>query len=62
MCEIHFTKLHFVAQQVGISHLYAVTEIKGLSIHLYRMHGWRNLLTSTHFWVTKIWGPRCECE
>ena len=30
MCEICPTKLSYVAQQVGIVHFYAVTEIKGL--------------------------------
>ena len=48
MCEIRLTKLSCAAQQVGIVHFYAVTEIKGLSCHLCWMRGWRNLLTSTH--------------
>ena len=34
MCEIRLTKLPYVAQQVGIVHFYAVTEIKGLSCRL----------------------------
>ena len=37
-----------MAQQVGIEHFYAVTEIKGLSSHLWWMHDSRNLLTSIH--------------
>ena len=65
-------KLSCAAQQVGIVHFYAVTEIKGLSCHLWWMREWRNLVTSTHVgyrvchvgsceWhVTKIWGPMCE--
>ena len=72
MCEIRLTKLSCATQQVGIVHLYAVTEIKGLSCHLWWMREWRNLLTSTHLgyrvchtgsreWrITKIWGPRCK--
>ena len=48
MCEIRLTKLSCAAQQVGIVHFYAVTEIKGLSCRLWRMREWRNLLTSTH--------------
>ena len=48
MCEIHLTKLSCAAQQVGIVHFYAVTEIKGLSCRLWWMSEWRNLLTSTH--------------
>ena len=48
MCEIRLTKLPYVAQQVGIEHFYAVTEIKGLSCRLRWMDEWRNLLTSTH--------------
>ena len=48
MCEIHLTKLSCAAQQVGIVHFYAVTEIKGLSCRLWWMREWRNLLTSTH--------------
>ena len=47
MCEIRLTKLSCAAQQVGIVHFYAVTDIKGLSC-LWWMHEWRNLLTSTH--------------
>ena len=56
MCEIHLTKLSCAAQQVGIVHFYAVTEIKGLSLRLWWMREWRNLLTSPHVgyrWV--IW-------
>ena len=65
-------KLSCVAQQVGIVHFYAVTEIKGLSCRLWWMHERRNLLTSTHVghqlchvgsrkWrITKIWGPMSE--
>ena len=72
MCEIHQTKLSCAAQQVGIVHFYAVTDIKVLSCHLWWMREWRNLLTSTHVglqvchtgsrgWrVTKIFGPRCK--
>ena len=48
MCEIRMDKLSCAAQQVGIVHLYAVTEIKGLSFRLWWMREWRNLLTSTH--------------
>ena len=48
MCEIRLTKLSCAAQQVGIVHFYAVTDIKGLSCPLWWMRGWRNLLTSTH--------------
>ena len=48
MCEICLTKLSCAAQQVGIVHFYAVTEIKGLSCLLWWMREWRNLLTSTH--------------
>ena len=48
MCEIRLTKLSCAAQQVGIAHFYAVTEIKGLSCRLWWMREWRNLLTSTH--------------
>ena len=48
MCEIRLTKLSCAAQQVGIVHFYAVTEIKGLSCRLWWMREWRNLLTSTH--------------
>ena len=48
MCEIRLTKLSRAAQQVGIVHFYAVTEIKGLSCRLRWMREWRNLLTSTH--------------
>ena len=48
MCEIRLTKLSCAAQQVGIVHIYAVTEIKGLSCRLWLMREWRNLLTSTH--------------
>ena len=48
MCEIHLTQLSCMAQQVGIVHFYAVTEIKGLSCRLWWMREWRNLLTSTH--------------
>ena len=48
MCEIRLTKLPYVAQQVGIGHFCAVTEIKGLSCRLRLMDEWRNLLTSTH--------------
>ena len=48
MCEIRLTKLSCAAQQVGIVHFYAVTEIKGLSCRLWWMCEWRNLLTSTH--------------
>ena len=48
MCEIHLTKLSCAAQQVGIVHFYAVTEIEGLSCRLWWMWEWRNLLTSTH--------------
>ena len=48
MCEIRLTKLSCTAQQVGIVHFYAVTEIKGLSCRLWWMREWRNLLTSTH--------------
>ena len=48
MCEICLTKLSCAAQQVGIVHFYAVTEIKGLSCRLWWMRKWRNLLTSTH--------------
>ena len=47
MCEIRLTKLSCVAQQVGIVHFYAVTDIKGLSCPLWWMPEWRNLLTST---------------
>ena len=72
ICEIRPTNLPYVAQQVGIVHFYAVTEIKGLSCRLRWMDEWRNLLTSPHVghwlchvgsreWrVTKIWGPRCK--
>ena len=65
MCEIHLTKLPYVAQKVGIVHFYAVAEIKGLSCRLRWMEERRNLLTSTHVgsreWrVTKILGPRCD--
>ena len=71
MYETRLTKLSYAAQQVGIAHFYAVTEIKGFSCCLWWMHEWRNLLTSTRVgcqvchvgspkWrVTKIWGPRC---
>ena len=48
MCEIRLTKLSCAAQQVGIVHFYAVTEIKGLSCRLWWMREWRNLLPSTH--------------
>ena len=48
MCEIRLTKLSCAAQQVGIVHFYAVTEIKGLSCRLWWMRERRNLLTSTH--------------
>ena len=48
MCEIRLTKLSCAAQQVGIVHFYAVTEIKRLSCRLWWMREWRNLLTSTH--------------
>ena len=48
MCEIRLTKLSCAAQQVGIVHFYAVTEIKVLSCRLWRMREWRNLLISTH--------------
>ena len=48
MYEIRLTKLSCAAQQVGIVHFYAVTEIKGLSCRLWWMREWRNLLTSTH--------------
>ena len=48
MCEIRLIKLSRVAQQVGIVHFYAVTDIKGLSCPLWWMREWRNLLTSTH--------------
>ena len=48
MCEIHLTKLSSEAQQEGIVHFYAVTDIKGLSCPLWWMREWRNLLTSTH--------------
>ena len=48
MCEIRLTKLSCAAQQVGIVHFYAVTEIKGLSCRLWWIREWRNLLTSTH--------------
>ena len=48
MCEIRLTKLSCAAQQVGIVHFYAVTEIKELSCRLWWMHEWRNLLTSTN--------------
>ena len=48
MCEIRLTKLSCAAQQVGIVHFYAVTEIKGLSCRLWWKREWRNLLTSTH--------------
>ena len=48
MCEIRLTKLPCAAQQVGIVHFYAVTEIKGLSCCLRWIREWRNLLTSTH--------------
>ena len=48
MCEIRLTKLSCAAQQVGIVHFYAVTDIKGLSCPLWWMREWRNLLTSTH--------------
>ena len=48
MCEIRLTKLSCAAQQVGIVHFYAVTEIKVLSCRLWWMREWRNLLTSTH--------------
>ena len=48
MCEILLTKLSCVAQQVGIVHFYALTEIKGLSCPLWWMREWRNLLRSTH--------------
>ena len=48
MCEIRLTKLSCEAQQVGIVHFYAVTEIKVLSCRLWWMREWRNLLTSTH--------------
>ena len=41
-------KLSCAAQQVGIVHFYAVTDIKGLSCPLWWMREWRNLLTSTH--------------
>ena len=47
MCEIHLTKLSCAAQQVGIVHFYAVTEINWLSCRLWWMREWRNLLTST---------------
>ena len=71
MCEIRLTKLSCVAQQVGIVHFYAVTEIKGLSCRLWWMGEWSNLLTSTRglpvchmgsceWRVTKIWGPMCK--
>ena len=71
MCETRLTKMSCVAQQVGIVHFYAVTEIKGLSCRLWWMREWRNSLSSTHVgcrvchvgsseWrVTKIWGLRC---
>ena len=48
MCEISLIKLSCAAQQVGIVHFYAVTDIKGLSCPLWWMREWRNLLTSTH--------------
>ena len=48
MCEIRLTKLSCAAQQVGIVHFYAMTDIKGLSCPLWWMREWRNLLTSTH--------------
>ena len=48
MCEIRLIKLSRAAQQVGIVHFYAVTDIKGLSCPLWWMREWRNLLTSTH--------------
>ena len=48
MCEIRLAKLSCAAQQVGIVHFYAVTEIKGLSCRLWWMREWRNLLTPTH--------------
>ena len=48
MCEIRLAKLSCAAQQVGIVHFYAVTEIKGLSCSLWWMREWRNLLTPTH--------------
>ena len=48
MCEIRLTKLSCAAQQVGIVHFYAVTEIKGLSCRLWWKRDWRNLFTSTH--------------
>ena len=41
-------KLSCAAQQEGIVHFYAVTDIKGLSCPLWWMREWRNLLTSTH--------------
>ena len=46
--RLRLTKLSCAAQQVGIVHFYAVTEIKGLSCRLWWMREWRNLLTSTH--------------
>ena len=48
MCEIRLTKLSCTAQQVGIVHFYAMTDIKGLSCPLWWMREWRILLTSTH--------------
>ena len=48
MCEIRLTKLSCAAQQLGIVHFYAVTEIKGLSCPLWWMRERRNLLRSTH--------------
>ena len=48
MCEIGLTKLSCAAQQVGIVHFYALSEIKGLSCRLWWLREWRNLLTSTH--------------
>ena len=48
MCEKRLTKLSCAAQQEGIVHFYAVTDIKGLSCPLWWMREWRNLLTSTH--------------
>ena len=46
-CEIHFTMLHYEAQQVGVVHFYWVTKIMGLLCHLWWMFESRNVLTTS---------------
>ena len=72
MCEIRLTKLSCAAQQVGIVHFYAVTEIKGFvmsPVMNARVEKFAHINTcglsvchtgSREWRVTKIWGPRCK--